>query len=120
MQKHCDRCGSAYQAKRAAARWCSDICRKYAWREGVAGSRSINRNVPTIDTSPPPLIDPDTINPRWILAGIAADPDQPGAVRVQACKALLGRSVDDAARVEAKHDRINQLAVAAMARGRLN
>jgi hypothetical protein len=65
-------------------------------------------------------IDPATINPRWILAGIAVDPDQPGAVRVQACRTLLGRSVDDAARAESKHDRINQLAAAAMARGRLN
>jgi hypothetical protein len=65
-------------------------------------------------------IDPDTINARWILAGIAADPHQPGAVRVQACRTLLGRSVDDAARVEAKHEQINRLAVAAMARGRLN
>ena len=41
----------------------------------------------------PPLapVDPDTIDPRRVLAGIAIDPGAPAGARVAACRALLDK-----------------------------
>ena len=39
-------------------------------------------------------VDPTTINPRAVLAGIAADPESPPTARVMACKALLRLAED--------------------------
>ena len=36
-----------------------------------------------------PAVDPSTINPRAVLAGLASDPATPATARVAACKALL-------------------------------
>ena len=37
------------------------------------------------------LVDPATIDPRHILAGIAADTSAPASARVSACRALLAK-----------------------------
>ncbi len=39
MERTCDVCGTTYVAKRAAARYCSDTCRKRAQRAGVNKDR---------------------------------------------------------------------------------
>jgi hypothetical protein len=39
-------------------------------------------------------VDPQSINPKAILAGIAADPSAPATARVQACRVLLGHPGD--------------------------
>jgi hypothetical protein len=48
-------------------------------------------------------IDPGAIDPKRILASIAADCSQPGATRVAACKVLPGQDTDaaDPARISA-------------------
>jgi hypothetical protein len=45
-------------------------------------------------------VDPSTVDPRWVLAGIAIDPTQPGNTRVQACRTLLGTSDQQQTREE--------------------
>jgi hypothetical protein len=114
--RNCENCGKAYRASRSTSRFCSTTCRVRA-----CAKRKVSVKPPL--TATPVLaigIDPDTVDPRWVLAAISVDPGQPGAVRVAAAKALLCRSVDDTAKVEAKADKINRLAAAAMAARRLN
>jgi hypothetical protein len=43
------------------------------------------------------LVDPSTIDPRQILAGIAMDRSAPAGARVAACKVLLGVKDQDSA-----------------------
>ena len=41
-----------------------------------------------------PAVNPATIDPRAVLAGIASDPETPATARVMACKALLRLAED--------------------------
>jgi hypothetical protein len=77
------RCGATYEAKRASSKYCSPRCRAYASRDR-APARMVG--------APPPLVDPDSFDAKAILATIGSDPDQPGAVRVAACRAFLAAS----------------------------
>jgi hypothetical protein len=66
-------------------------------------------------------IDPATVDPRRILAGIAADPDAPAGARVQACKTLLGARGDAAAAGElASSDELTRRALALLTTGKAN
>ncbi|SRR6266851_7650288 len=88
-EKSCDRCGLAYEAKRAAARYCSPRCRKYASRDRV---RSPTLTV-TENLFPAMAIDPGAaFDVKAILRSIASDTRQPGATRVQACRAYVAIS----------------------------
>jgi hypothetical protein len=62
-------------------------------------------------------IDPDLIDPRRILASIAANRSMPPTARVAACKALLGvQDQDAAAEEDVSAGDINARAVAMMRR----
>lgn len=71
-------------------------------------------------------IDPVLVDPRRILAGIAADKEAPATARVQACKALLLSSGDippgaDDPREDTPTDELGRRALAILAgKGRPN
>ena len=80
----CGNCGRIYQARRKASRYCSARCRVAANRKGGADSVRVTE---AVTLSVP--IDPDTVDPRQVLAEVAMDRDAPAAARVAAAKALL-------------------------------
>lgn len=60
-------------------------------------------------------VDPASVDPRRILAAIAADLSTPAAARIAACKALLvGVSLKSAAEFDDGIDEITRQALAAM------
>jgi hypothetical protein len=67
-------------------------------------------------------IDPATIDPRRILAGIAADPEAPAGARVMACKTLIAAAGEQApnAADEATSDALTRRALQLLATGRAN
>jgi hypothetical protein len=108
----CDRCGATYEAKRMTSRYCSSKCRAYASLNKAPAPNVADRQQPISAAG----IDPASIDPRWILAGIAIDPSAPAAARVVACKALM---VDAAGGVASKKEKallsLNERAIALMA-----
>jgi len=67
------------------------------------------------------LVDPATVDPKTILATIAADPHQPASARVAAAKALLTLStVVSTPGQRAQIDRVSQKALELLAHGRAN
>jgi hypothetical protein len=60
------------------------------------------------------LVDPLTIDPRQILAGIAVDRSAPAGARVAACRTLLGLSEGPDARMVAE-DSVAERAIRLMA-----
>jgi hypothetical protein len=63
------------------------------------------------------LVDPATIDPRQILAGIAVDRSAPAGARVAACRTLLGLSEGSDARMVAE-DTVAERAIRLMAAAR--
>ena len=63
------------------------------------------------------LVDPSTIDPRQILAGIAADRSAPAGARVAACRTLLGLSENSDAQAGAE-DTVAARAIKLMASAR--
>ena len=58
--------------------------------------------------------DPLAIDPRRILAGIAANESMPATARVAACRTLLGRELDQESEDAADAASVNQRAIARM------
>jgi hypothetical protein len=63
-------------------------------------------------------VDPATIDPRWILASIAADASAPAAARVAACRVMLAASPKAPDRDEM--DQTSARAIALLQQGRLH
>jgi hypothetical protein len=85
VTRACDQCGRPYEARRASSKYCSSTCRSQVSLNKPDRGLVTGLNQPMPATG----IDPSTINPRWILAGIATDPLAPHAARVQACRTLM-------------------------------
>jgi hypothetical protein len=67
-------------------------------------------------------IDPETIDPRRILAGIASDPEAPAGARVMACKTLLVAAGEQSpgAATEATNDALTRRALQLLSTGKAN
>jgi hypothetical protein len=87
MKRDCDFCHRPYEAKRPKSRFCGPACRVASARRKAPGTADQDANL-RIET----LVDPDSFDARAVLATIGADPNQPGAVRVAACRIFLGVS----------------------------
>jgi hypothetical protein len=99
----CERCGGFFQPKkRQDARFCSAKCRTAAHRNGALSARikAIDAAKAGTVSVTDAITDAGTVNPRRILAEIAADVRQPAAARVAACKALLADAPKPAAEVD--------------------
>ncbi len=89
----CNRCGSIYQPKRITSKFCSSDCRVNAHLgKGHGGDRKSSRRNGDLNPAERLFEKTGTFDPRGILEAIASDENEPGMVRVAACRAWAALS----------------------------
>jgi hypothetical protein len=95
MIRNCDNCGLGYVAKRPSSRFCGARCRI------AANRRKAPATIKAVQGDPHMLIGlSGPFDPKVVLETIAANPSQPAAARVTACRAYAALSAQQPTREE--------------------